>query len=74
MTYAELIQKIKDYTEVDSNVFTSTILNGFIEDAEYRIFREVDSDNNRRYATANLIASQRSTLHQIYWLLDQLKL
>jgi len=59
MTYAELIQKIKDYTEVDSNVFTSTILNGFIEDAEYRIFREVDSDNNRRYATANLIASQR---------------
>ena len=59
MTYADLIQKIKDYTEVDSNVFTSTILNGFIKDAEYRIFREVDSDNNRRYATANLITSQR---------------
>ena len=59
MTYTELIQKIKDYTEVDSNVFTSTILNGFIEDAEYRIFREVDSDNNRRYDTANLIANDR---------------
>tara|TARA_R110001606_G_scaffold382550_1_gene544409 strand:- start:240 stop:893 length:654 start_codon:yes stop_codon:yes gene_type:complete len=59
MTYAELVQKIKDYTEVDSNVLTSTIINGFIENAEYRIFREVDSDNNRRYDTANLIASQR---------------
>jgi len=59
MTYAELIQKIRDYTEVDANVLTSTIIDGFIEDAEWRIFRDVDSDNNRRYATANLIASQR---------------
>ena len=59
MTYDELKQKIIDYTEVSSNVFTDTILNGFINDAEYRILREVDSDNNRRYATANLIASTR---------------
>ena len=59
MTYDELKTKIRDYTEVGANVFTDTILNGFINDAEYRILREVDSDNNRRYATANLIASTR---------------
>jgi hypothetical protein len=59
MTYTELVQKIRDYTEVDSNVLTSTIVNGFIEDAEFRILREVDSDSNRRYATANLITSDR---------------
>jgi len=59
MTYAELIQKIRDYTEVDSNVLTSTIVDGIISDAEFRIFRDVDSDNNKRYATANLITSQR---------------
>jgi len=59
MTYAELIQKIRDYTEVDSNVLTSTIVDGIINDAEFRIFRDVDSDNNKRYATANLITSQR---------------
>jgi|TARA_B100000035_G_scaffold269363_1_gene243204 hypothetical protein len=59
MTYSELVQKIRDYTEVDANVLTSTIIDGFIENAEWRIFREVDSDNNRRYATANLITSQR---------------
>ena len=59
MTYAELVQKIRDYTEVDSNVLTSTIVDGIISDAEFRIFRDVDSDNNRRYATANLITSQR---------------
>jgi hypothetical protein len=35
MTYAELLQKIRDYTEVDSNVLTDTICNGFIQDAEW---------------------------------------
>ena len=59
MTYDELVTKIRDYTEVDSNVFTSTIVNGFIEDAEFRILREVDSDNNRRYVTATMVAGQR---------------
>ena len=59
MTYAELVQKIRDYTEVDSNVLTSTIVDGFISDAEFRLLRDVDSDNNRRYATANLVAGQR---------------
>ena len=63
MTYAELKQKIRDYTEVWSNVFTDTILNGFIEDAELRILREVDSDNNRRYATASLVVNTRFIQH-----------
>jgi len=59
MTYNELVQKIRDYTEVSSSVLTDTIVNGFIQDAEFRILREVDSDNNRRYVSANLIASTR---------------
>ena len=59
MTYAELVQKIRDYTEVDSNVLTSTIIDGFIQDAEWRIQREVDQDNSRRYATASAVSSQR---------------
>ena len=59
MTYAELIQKIRDYTEVDSNVLTSTIVDGFINDAEFRILREVDSDNNRKYASASLVLNTR---------------
>jgi len=59
MTYAELVTKIRDYCEVDSNVFTSTIVDGFISDAEFRILRDVDSDNNRSYAQADIVASQR---------------
>jgi hypothetical protein len=58
MTYAELTAKIRNYTEVDSNVFTQSIIDGFILDSEYRILREVDSDNNRKYATATIIAGQ----------------
>jgi hypothetical protein len=30
MTYAELVQKIRDYTETDSNVLTATIIDGII--------------------------------------------
>ncbi len=59
MTYDELKTKIRDYTEVGSSVLSDTILNGIIEDAEFRIFRDVDSDNNRRYATANLVVNTR---------------
>jgi hypothetical protein len=59
MTYAELVTKIRDYCEVDANVFTSTIVDGFISDAEFRILREIDSDNNRQYAQADIVAGQR---------------
>ncbi|MEL0207671.1 MAG: hypothetical protein VW915_02140 [Gammaproteobacteria bacterium] len=59
MTYDELVTKIRDYTEVDSNVFNSTIINGFIDDAEFRLLRDVDSDNNRKYATATVNTGNR---------------
>ena len=59
MTYDELVTKIREYTEVTASVLTSTIVNGFIENAEFRILRDVDSDNNRRYDYANLVASTR---------------
>jgi hypothetical protein len=62
MTYAELVTKIRDYTEVDSTVLTSTIVDGFIRDAEFRIFREVDADYARVYATSNFTSGNRYIL------------
>ena len=59
MTYTELVTKIRNYTEVDSNVLTATIIDGFIQDAEFRILRDVDSDNNRKYATASVVVTQK---------------
>ena len=59
MTYAELVQKIRDYTEVSSNVLTESITNDIIRDAELRIMRDVDVDANKRYATAQVVSGTR---------------
>jgi hypothetical protein len=59
MTYLELVQKIRDYTEVGSEVLTSTIVNGFIRDAEFKIFREADADYAREYATSTFTANNK---------------
>tara|TARA_R110000824_G_scaffold173530_1_gene351671 strand:- start:682 stop:1356 length:675 start_codon:yes stop_codon:yes gene_type:complete len=48
MTYDQLVTKIRAYTEVDDTVFTSIIVEGFIEDAEFRIMTDVDLDVFRR--------------------------
>ena len=62
MTYAELVQKIRDYTEVGSEVLTSTIVNGFIRDAEFKIFREADADYAREYATSTFTTNNKYLL------------
>jgi len=59
MTYLELVTKIRDYTEVSSDVFTSTIVDGFIRDSEFRIFRDVDADYAREYATSTFTANNK---------------
>jgi hypothetical protein len=56
-TYSELVDQIRSYTETDSNVLTTTIVNDFIENAELRIFREIDLDCFRSYEFATLTAS-----------------
>ena len=53
-TYSELVTQIREYCEVDSNVFTTTIVNDFIEHAESKIFRQIDFDVFRKYQTATL--------------------
>ena len=58
-TLANLENDIRNYTEVDSTVFSSTILNPIIKNAENKIYREVDSDQDRFYATSNAIVGNR---------------
>jgi hypothetical protein len=62
MTYAELLQQIRDYTEVDSSVLTNTICDTFIKNSEYKIFREADSDYAREYATSSFNSGNRFLL------------
>jgi hypothetical protein len=53
-TYTTLKQAIKDYTEVDDSVFTTTILDGFIMAAEYRINTELPMDSDRKVQEGTL--------------------
>ena len=53
-TLSELEADIRSYTEVSSTVFTGAVLGGFIENAEFRIFYDVPSDNNRFVSEGNL--------------------
>ena len=45
--YTTLKQAILDYTEVDANVFTTTILDGFIMAAQHRINLDCPMDSDR---------------------------
>ena len=56
---ATLQTDIRNYTEVDSGVLTDAIVNTFIVNAENKIYREADSDDNRFYATSNLTTGNR---------------
>ena len=51
-TYNTLVQAIKDYTEVGSNVFTETILDGFIMAAQHKINLDCPMDSDRIQAEA----------------------
>ena len=58
-TLSNLQTDIRNYTEVDSTVLTDAIVNTFIVNAENKIYREADSDDNRFFATSTLITGNR---------------
>ena len=59
-TYDTLKQAIKDYTEVEDTVFTTTILDGFIMAAEYRINNELPMDSDRFVQEGSLSADNNN--------------
>ena len=50
-TITDLRTDIRNFTEVDSTVFSDAILNRLVQNAENKIYRAVDSDADRFYAT-----------------------
>jgi len=60
ITFSEMLTKVRDYTEVDSNVLTDSIIEGFLTDTEIGISRAVDGmDVDRKYSTSTFVASNR---------------
>ena len=58
ISYSDLITQIRSYSEVDSNVLTTAVLENIILNAQYRIMRDVPIDADRKIAQDNLVASQ----------------
>lgn len=57
MNYSELLDNVRNYTEVDSTVLSNSVINVFITNIENKIDRELDTDAERRYATTTLTAN-----------------
>ena len=60
ISYSTLVTQIRNYTEVDSNVFTADQLENIILNAQYRIMRDVPIDADRKQQTGNLVTGQES--------------
>ena len=58
-TYSNLKTDIRNYTEVYSNVLSDSVLTTIVKNAENRIYRDTDSDDDRFYATSNLQSGNR---------------
>ena len=52
--------QIRSYTEVDSNVLSDSVLENIILNAQYRIFRDVPIDADRKQQIGNLVVGQES--------------
>src|SRR5210317_2399502 len=59
ISYSNFLTQVRDYTEVDSNVLTDSIIQGFIRSVELDIAGKVDYDDLRKYATSNFTAGNR---------------
>jgi len=58
--YSNLVTDIRNYTEVDSNVLTTALINRFIEDAEFRIFYDVPIDAYRYVSEGTFVADDNT--------------
>jgi hypothetical protein len=59
MTYDELVTNIRNYTEVDSNVFSNSVIDTFITMAENRILRDIDLDVFKKESTGTMTDGNR---------------
>jgi len=59
ITHSTFLTQVRNYTEVDSNVLSDTLLDQFIRNVELDIAGQVDYDDLRKYATSNTTSGNR---------------
>ena len=57
MNYSELLDNVRNYTEVTSDVLSNSVINVFLTNIENQIDRTIDTDAQRRYATSTFEAN-----------------
>ena len=51
ITHSNFLTQVRNYTEVDANVLSDSIIQDFIRNVELDIAGKVDYDDLRKYAT-----------------------
>ena len=59
VTFSDFLTDVRNYTEVDSNVLSDSIIQGFIRSVELDVSLKVDYDDLRKYSTSTFTASNR---------------
>ena len=60
LSYSDLVTNIRNYTETDSNVLTTAVLENIILNAQYRIMRDIPIDSDRKQQEGNLVVGQET--------------
>jgi hypothetical protein len=60
ITHSAFLTQVRNYTEVNSNVLSDSLINEFIRNIELDIAGKVDYDDLRKYATSNFTAGNRA--------------
>ena len=53
VTFSNFLTQVRNYTEVDSNVLSDSIIQDFIRSVELDVAGKVDYDDLRKYATSS---------------------
>ena len=53
MNYSELLDNVRNYTEVGSEVLSNTVINVFITNVEDKVQKQLDLDAFRKFATSS---------------------
>ncbi len=59
ISYSNFLTQVRNYTEVDSNVLSDTLIGQFIRNIELDIAGKVDYDDTRKYSTSSFTANKR---------------
>jgi hypothetical protein len=60
ITHSNFLTQVRNYTEVDSNVLTDSLIDQFITNTELDIASRVDYDDLRKFSNSNFTAGNRA--------------